>query len=537
MGDHEPSWFQHAVFYEIFPDRFARGAQKRDIIVDTATLEPWEAAPTAEGYKGGDLWGVIDRLDYLEELGINAIYFTPLFQSTANHRYHTHDYYQIDPLLGGNDAFAELLKAAHRRDIRILIDGVFNHCGRGFFFFNDVLENGIASPWVNWFTIKSWPLAAYDRNRPVNYACWNGKRTLPQFNHGNPAVREYLMRVAEYWTEKGIDGWRLDSPDSIQTTGFWQEFCERIKAINPEAYLLGEVVPSSDQRFVEGYFDGVMNYRFRRHTIIFAAGSSAASIRPEHLRPRGDIPAPLAGGAAYAERMRDLLNLFPCDDRYTQLNLLASHDTARPITTLGGDRVSLELATLLLLTFPGAPCIYYGDEVGLPGGPKQDCRRSFPAEAQWDQDILAFHRKLIALRHAHPALRGCVPAPPRPRRRLRVCSRVLWRGAHHRRECGHGPREIMHQTVREGRRRGIRLCLENPTREVLYGSAELPVGCRGGVASPDVGIAPPRRDDHRSRSRTLGPLMSCLDEDHSSGAAGASVGAPSPGGRLQQVHI
>ena len=118
MGDHEPSWFQHAVFYEIFPDRFARGAQKRDIIVDTATLEPWDAAPTAWGYKGGDLWGVIDRLDYLEELGINAIYFTPIFQSTANHRYHTYDYYQIDPLLGGNDAFAELLKAAHRRDIR-----------------------------------------------------------------------------------------------------------------------------------------------------------------------------------------------------------------------------------------------------------------------------------------------------------------------------------------------------------------------------------------------------------------------------------
>ena len=240
---------------------------------------------------------------------------------------------------------------------------------------------------------------------PVNYACWHGKRALPQFNHGNPAVREYLMRVAEYWTEKGIDGWRLDAPDSIQTTGFWQEFRDRIKVINPEAYLLGEAVPSSDQRFVEGYFDGVMNYQFRRHTIIFAAGSSAASIRPEHLRPRGDIPAPLAGAAAYAERMRNLLNLFPCDDRYTQLNLLASHDTARPITTLGGDHVSLELATLLLLTSPGAPCIYYGDEVGLLGGPDPDCRRSFPAEAQWDQDVLAFHRKLIALRHAHPALR------------------------------------------------------------------------------------------------------------------------------------
>ena len=236
-----PEWVKHAVFYQIFPDRFARSEPPYNCPEMTVALEPWAAAPTLDGYKGGNFWGIIDNLDYLQDLGINAIYLTPIFQSTCNHRYHTHDYYQVDPLLGGNKAFAEFLTAAHNRDIRVVLDGVFNHASRGFFYFNDILENGPHSPWLDWFKVEKWPLSAYDGSLPANYASWVNNRALPQFNHDNPAVREYIMQIGEYWIHQGIDGWRLDVPFEVKTPGFWEEFRDRIKAINPEAYIVGEV--------------------------------------------------------------------------------------------------------------------------------------------------------------------------------------------------------------------------------------------------------------------------------------------------------
>ncbi|PSP12221.1 MAG: alpha-amylase, partial [Cyanobacteria bacterium SW_9_47_5] len=240
-----PDWVKNAVFYQIFPDRFAKSKQphqgklsdKKLRVSYNVSFEPWEAPPTLQGYKGGDLWGVIEQLDYLQDLGINAIYFTPIFQSASNHRYHTHDYYRVDPLLGGNEALMALLEAAHRRNMKVVLDGVFNHASRGFYFFNDILENGPYSPWVDWFKIKDWPLSAYDGNKPANYVGWTGNRALPEFNHDNPDVREYLMEVGEHWIEVGIDGWRLDVADEIETPGFWQEFRDRIKGINPDAYI------------------------------------------------------------------------------------------------------------------------------------------------------------------------------------------------------------------------------------------------------------------------------------------------------------
>ena len=212
MQIHTPEWVKHAVFYQIFPDRFAIGKQPQSCLLKNPAWEEWQTPPTMQGYKGGDLWGVIEKLDYLQDLGINAIYFTPIFQSTSNHRYHTHDYYQVDPLLGGNKAFTQLLEQAHQRNIKIVLDGVFNHASRGFFFFNDILENGPNSPWLNWFKIHDWPLSAYDGSLPANYEGWVGNRALPVFNHDNPDVKEYIMEIAEYWIEMGVDGWRLDVP-------------------------------------------------------------------------------------------------------------------------------------------------------------------------------------------------------------------------------------------------------------------------------------------------------------------------------------
>lgn len=402
MQIYTPEWVKHAVFYQIFPDRFAISQQPHHRLLKNPTWEDWNAPPTLQGYKGGDLWGVIDKLDYLQDLGINAIYFTPIFQSTCNHRYHTHDYYQVDPLLGGNTAFAALLAAAHQRDLKVVLDGVFNHASRGCFFFSDILENGPHSPWVDWFKIHDWPLSAYDGNLPANYEGWDGNRALPVFNHQNPDVREYIMKIAEYWIDLGVDGWRLDVPFEIRTAGFWQEFRDRVKAINPEAYIVGEVWRDARHWLDGTQFDGVLNYLFTAPTIAFTAGDRVVL---DYVRSRSYEPYPALSAPGYAAKIQALLDLYPWEIQLTQLNLLASHDTARLISIAQTDRTSVELGTLLLLTFPGAVSIYYGDEVGLIGALDPDARRGFPVEADWDRDLLEYHKQLIALRHAHPALR------------------------------------------------------------------------------------------------------------------------------------
>ncbi|MBD2693408.1 glycoside hydrolase family 13 protein [Anabaena catenula] len=397
-----PDWVKHAVFYQIFPDRFAKSQQPHKRLLNNAKWEDWDAKPTLQGYKGGDLWGILEQLDYIQSLGINAIYFTPIFQSACNHRYHTHDYYQVDPILGGNEAFKELLDAAHERNIKVVLDGVFNHASRGIFSFHDILENGPHSPWVDWFKIEGWPLAPYTGDAPANYESWAGIRSLPVFNHDNPDVREYIMEIAEYWIKFGIDGWRLDVPFEIKTPGFWQEFRQRVKAINPDAYIVGEVWRDSREWLDGSQFDGVMNYLFTGPTIAFTAGDR---VNLEQVKGRDYKTHPPLFAAEYAEKIEDLLKLYPWEIQLTQLNLLASHDTARLITIAGGDIASFELATLLLLTFPGAPSVYYGDEVGLPGGLDPDSRRGFPSAENWNLEILNLHKQLISLRHKYEALR------------------------------------------------------------------------------------------------------------------------------------
>lgn len=402
MGVQTPDWVKHAVFYQIFPDRFARVVPDEPLPTEQVPLEPWNAPPTLQGYKGGNLWGVIERLDYLQNLGITALYFTPIFQSACNHRYHTHDYYQVDPLLGGNAALAALLKAAHDRQMRVVLDGVFNHASRGFFLFNDILENGPHSPWLDWFRVEDWPLSAYDGSKPANYVGWADNRALPTFNHDNPQVREYLMQIGEYWVRQGIDGWRLDVPYEVKTEGFWQEFRDRIKAINPEAYIVGEVWGDASYWLDGTQFDGVMNYPLTAATIAFVGGDR---VLLDLVRDRAYDPYPALSAADYAQRVRDHLGRHSWEIQLAQLNLLDSHDTARLLSIVGGDRATVELATLLMFSLPGAPCIYYGNEVGLAGGIDPDCRRSFPPEHQWETDVLDYHRRLIALRHHHPALR------------------------------------------------------------------------------------------------------------------------------------
>ncbi|MDB9527775.1 glycoside hydrolase family 13 protein [Oscillatoria sp. CS-180] len=402
MSIQTPEWVKHAVFYQIFPDRFARTQRHIDHPEMAVLFEPWDSPPTLSGYKGGDLWGIAEKLDYLKDLGISALYLTPIFQSTCNHRYHTHDYYQVDPLLGGNEAFQDLLEAAYSRHIRVVLDGVFNHASRGFFYFNDILENGPHSPWLEWFKVTSWPLSAYDGAMPANYTSWVNNRALPQFNHDNPAVREYIMRIGEYWIRQGIDGWRLDVPFEVQVPGFWQEFRDRIKAINPEAYIVGEIWTPAQQWLDGTQFDAVMNYPFTGPTMAFAAGDRVAI---EHAESPEYYPYPALDAAGYRAKMENLLSLYDWEIQLAQLNLLSSHDVARALTVMGDDQKSLELAVLLQMTFPGAPCVYYGDEVGLDGGLDPDCRKVFPAEDQWNKSLLEHHQALIGIRNQYAALR------------------------------------------------------------------------------------------------------------------------------------
>ncbi len=394
-----PEWVKDAVFYQIFPDRFAYS----EAVPKPRNLEPWDSPPTEYGFKGGDLRGVAEHLDYLQNLGITAIYLNPVFQSTANHRYHTYDYYSIDPILGGNAAFETLLAESHRRGMRIVLDGVFNHASRGFFQFNNILENGAASPYLDWFIVNGWPLYAYDSCHKPNYEAWWGLRALPKFNTDIPAVREFLLNVAVHWIERGVDGWRLDVPGEIRDDSFWRDFRRRVKAANPEAYIVGEIWQNGRHWLQGDQFDAVMNYLFTKACLAFFIGHNIHDVLSSGV---GYSPIEPLGAEGFDSAITDLLGLYPPAATYAQLNLLGSHDTARFLSLARGDESALRLAMLFMMCYPGAPCIYYGDEVGMTGGKDPDCRRAFQwDERRWKTGLLEYVKRCIALRKAHPALR------------------------------------------------------------------------------------------------------------------------------------
>ncbi len=399
--DHRPSWVSDAIFYQIFPDRFARS----DRVAKPSNVEPWDTPPTVSGYKGGDLLGIVEHLDWIQELGVTALYLNPIFQSAANHRYHTHDYFRVDPLLGGDAAYEELIGACHDRGIKVVLDGVFNHASRGFFQFNDILENGASSPWLEWFRIHTTPPNAYDTSRPPDYDAWWSLHALPKFNTDASDVREFLMSVGEHWMRRGADGWRLDVPEEIKTEGFWEEFRTRVRAVNPDAYLVGEIWdPATGWINDLTRFDGTMNYQLTEAILRFAAGDR---IDPDVVAPVNlTLDSPL-NGLEYRRSIDRLFDLYPEDAHRANLNLLGSHDTARLLSMVGEDPSSVVLAETLVFTFPGAPCIYYGDEIGMSGHHDPGSRASFPWDHadSWNHELLATFRSLAALRHRHPALR------------------------------------------------------------------------------------------------------------------------------------
>ncbi len=396
-----PTWVRDAVFYQIFPDRFA----KSERVPKARHLECWDTPPTTHGYKGGDLLGVVDKLDYLQDLGVTALYFNPIFQSACNHRYHTHDYTRVDPMLGGNAVLRELLDAAHARGMKVVLDGVFNHASRGFFQFHDILENGPQSAYLDWFHIRSFPLYAYHDHGNLGYSAWWNLPALPKFNTDTAAVREFLWDISTFWLEFGIDGWRLDVPNEIGDDAFWREFRRRCREVNPECYIVGEIWDDASRWLQGDQFDAVMNYPFTRAAFGFTA---ARTLEHSEIRRCGYGSIEPLDAPAFARECERLVTHQRQEVTEVQLNLLGSHDTPRALTIVGGDEAAFRLSLLLLLSFPGAPCLYYGDELGLSGRHDPECRQAMPWDYPngWNQSLHSYLKGLIALRRDHPALRG-----------------------------------------------------------------------------------------------------------------------------------
>ncbi|EFM12926.1 alpha amylase catalytic region [Paenibacillus curdlanolyticus YK9] len=377
-----PAWVKDAVFYQIFPERFANG----DPSLNPEGTEAWGGEPTPTNFFGGDLQGVIDHLDHLTDLGINAIYFTPVFLAPTNHKYDTTDYMQVDPAFGTNELLKQLVDDCHARGVRVLLDAVFNHAGRTFPPFVDVLANGASSRYADWFHVREWPIGVQD-GIPT-YETFSFAPTMPKLNTENAEVKQYLLDVAKYWIEEiGIDGWRLDVANEVDHA-FWREFRQTVKRANPDAYILGEIWHDSLMWLQGDQFDAVMNYPFTNAVLdFFAYGKKDAK--------------------QFADAIGRQLAEYPQQVTEVAFNLLDSHDTPRLLTLCGDEERRMRLAALFQLTYPGTPCIYYGDEVGMNGEGDPGCRQCMV----WDpykqnQSLLSFYKNALSLRSRYAALRG-----------------------------------------------------------------------------------------------------------------------------------
>jgi cyclomaltodextrinase / maltogenic alpha-amylase / neopullulanase len=374
-----PDWAYDAVWYQIFPERFANG----DPTNDPPGVEPWGGVPTYDNFFGGDLKGVIDNLWYLEDLGINAIYFNPIFESLPNHKYHTTDYFKIDPHFGDEETFRMLLDEAHRRGIRIIIDGVFNHTGPDFWAFDDIIQHEENSQYLHWYNVYDFPIRV---EHPPNYEAWWGLPDLPKLMAMHPDVKQYLFDVTKYWTEFGIDGWRLDVPNEIPHE-FWIEWRPVVRNANPEAFIVGELWEDASPWLQGDQFDATMNYRFRNAAIDYFIDGSITT-------------------KEFNDRLYAVLHDYDPQVNFVNQNLIGSHDTERYLTRAGNNIDAVKLTAIMKMTHVGAPMIYYGDEIGMEGDDDPDCRRTMIWEKdEWNHDLRDLFIHLIQIRHENPALR------------------------------------------------------------------------------------------------------------------------------------
>lgn len=364
-------WMQTATFYQIFVDRFRNGnPDKEKAYVNLK----WGEIPNPKSFAGGDLKGITQKLSYLNGLGINALYLTPVFKSVSNHKYDISDYYEIDEQFGDKAQLRELIEHAHAMGMKIVLDAVFNHCSENLSQFQDVLKKGKKSAYYDWFVISN--------DDPLEYETFAACSYMPKFNTSNPEVCDYLIGIATYWIrEFDIDGWRLDVSDEV-SHDFWRQFRRAVKRAKPDCVLIGENWHDANGYLGGDQFDSIMNYAFTKACLDFYAFG------------RFDTKS-------FADKLNEILmrNSDPVNDM--MLNLLDTHDTHRFLTRVGGDKAKLKSALALLYFFPGSPCIYYGTENAMEGGYDPDCRRTFDWEAEReDGDVKSLIKELTALKRS-----------------------------------------------------------------------------------------------------------------------------------------
>lgn len=378
-----PEWVKETVWYQIFPERFANGDKAND---PEHTL-PWGSKdPDREDFFGGDLQGVRDHLDYLTDLGVNGIYFCPIFKATSNHKYDTIDYYEVDPAFGDKKLLKNLIDEAHKRGIRIMFDAVFNHMGVHSPQWQDVLKNGEKSIYKDWFHIRFFPVDSYQMTdlpetaENISYDTFAFTPFMPKLNTANPEVQKYLLDIATYWIKEfDIDGWRLDVANEVDHH-FWKKFREAVTEIKPDIYILGEIWHSSQAWLQGDEFHAVMNYAF------------TDSIK-DYFAKKKITASQMVSGMNHQQMLyRDQVN-------EGTFNLLDSHDTARILTLCQGNKELMKSVMAFMFLQKGSPCIYYGTEIGMTGEDDPDCRKCMIWEKEeQDLELFGFIKELVSLR-------------------------------------------------------------------------------------------------------------------------------------------
>lgn len=373
-----PQWAANKVVYQIFPSRFAT--------TQPVDKELWYKAPiTPMDDLHGNLRGIIEHLDYIKDLGIDVVYLTPIFKSNSCHKYDTIDYYQVDPSFGTTEDLKELVQKSHERGMKVVLDAVYNHSGREFFAFQDILEKGEKSKYLDWYFIDELPPRGEWGEIP-NFKCFGYYGGMPKLNLKNPEVEKYITDVACYWIKEcDIDGWRLDVGDEISHF-FWKNFRKAIKAVKKDMLIIGEIWHYAGD-FLEGdEWDTVMNYPFYLNLIDLLADEKI-------------------NVSQFVQNLGYLKGRLNKKCYPLMWNLIDSHDTARFLHLCHDNKKKQHLAAAFQLLLPGMPMVYYGDEYAMPGANDPDCRRGMYWDEEYqDKEMYNWYKKLMQVRKTHACI-------------------------------------------------------------------------------------------------------------------------------------